>query len=360
MPDTVAAEAASREQRLREEIEELQVANSMLADFESLVSHDMQGALRRIMSFAELLTLRPALNGEPAAHSALHIIIAAARTIDSLANNTLVPAAELFISAMPASRLPRPSERTVAELECRLRDLRGANHELTELADSVARDFRTPLARILSATEHFSTLPAVTAKAVCLDIAGKILADARRIAHLIDDYLCFVNAGRNAIQYSRVCLESLVQLVRHELEPMCSGRKVTWRIGALPEVEGDPRMLRQAILNLLSNSLKYTRGRPQTIIEIGVRPDASEHIVFIRDNGLGFDAESARKLFQKYGRLPGDKNFEGTGIGLLIVRYIIQRHRGRVWAESTPGAGATFCFTLPVEVKNASTVRSSH
>jgi len=239
-----------------------------------------------------------------------------------------------------------PRQSPVAELEPCLRNLRRINRDLAELADSVARDFRTPLGRILGAAEHFATLRAVTSNPVCLDIAGKIMADARRIAHLIDDYLSFVNTGRDSVQRSRVSLESLVQLVRHELEPMAAGRKVGWRVGSLPEVEGDPRMLRQVLFNLLSNSLKYTRKTPDATVEIGTRPEPGQHVVFVRDNGIGFDRESARKLFQKFGRLHKDKGFEGTGIGLMIVNYIIQRHHGRVWAESEPGAGATFYFAL--------------
>ena len=128
---------------------------------------------------------------------------------------------------------------------------------------------------------------------------------------------------------------------------MSAGRKVAWQIAPLPEVEGDPSMLRQVILNLLSNSLKYTRKCPEACIEIGVRSDDGQPVVFIRDNGIGFDLESARNLFQKFGRLHSDNAFEGTGIGLVIVKYIIQRHHGRVWAEAIPSGGATFCFTLP-------------
>jgi light-regulated signal transduction histidine kinase (bacteriophytochrome) len=340
------AEGAAGEQPLREQIEELRLVNSMLADFEALISHDIQSALRRVSGFSELLTLRPALSSHPAALADLHIIIAAARVIDSLANNTLIPAANL------ASRGARDSvcedhQDTFQALECRLKDLRRTNHDLTDLADSVARDFRTPLGRILAATEHFATLSAVTANPVCLDLARKILADARRMAHLIDDYLCFVNSERQSVQRARVSLESLIQLVRHELEPMCAGRKVTWQISPLPEVEGDPRMLRQVICNLLSNALKYSRKTPETVIEIGVRPHPEEVIICVRDNGVGFDVEAGRKLFKKFGRLHNDAAFEGKGIGLVIVKYIIERHHGRVWAESSPEGGATFCFSLP-------------
>jgi signal transduction histidine kinase len=344
--NSVPAESAGLEQRLREEVDELQLANSILADFEALVSHDIRGALRRVSSLAEMLALRPAVSGNPAALAALHIIIAAARTIEGLANHTLIPAGNSLSGAADCSG-SEDGTGTVEALRCRLKNLQRQNHELTELADSVARDFRTPLARILSTTEHLATLPVITSNPTSLDVIGRILADAKRIGQLIDDYLCFVSAEHCTVQRSRVSLESLVQLVRHELEPMAAGRKVTWRIGPLPRVEGDPSMLRQLLLNLLSNSLKYTRKTPEAVIEIGVRPDPDELIVSIRDNGVGFDVETAQRLFQKFGRLHNDKSFEGAGIGLVIVKYVIQRHRGRVWAESSPGAGATFCFTLP-------------
>jgi signal transduction histidine kinase len=112
-------------------------------------------------------------------------------------------------------------------------------------------------------------------------------------------------------------------------------------------VEADVSMLRQVLINLLSNSLKYTHKCPEAIIEIGMRADSNERIIFIRDNGIGFDLESASNLFQKFVRLQDDGIVPGVGIGLTIVKHIIQRHRGRVWAEGTPGGGATFCFTLP-------------
>jgi len=121
-----------------------------------------------------------------------------------------------------------------------------------------------------------------------------------------------------------------------------------WRIAPLPEVEADVSMLRQVLVNLLSNSLKYTSKSPEAVIEIGVQPDPNEHIVFIRDNGIGFDLDSATNLFQKFVRLQENGTVPGVGVGLVVVKHIIRRHRGRVWAEGTPDGGATFYFTLPV------------
>jgi len=165
---------------------------------------------------------------------------------------------------------------------------------------------------------------------------------------LVDDYLSFANAERHTIYRCRISLESLVQLVRHELEPFAADRNVMWRIGRLPEVEADVSMLRQVLVNLLSNSLKFSHKCTAPVIEIGAQPAPNEHIIYVRDNGIGFDLESRRNLFQKFGRLHTDGIVPGLGIGLVIVKHIIQRHNGRVWAESVPGGGATFYFTLPV------------
>jgi two-component system, chemotaxis family, sensor kinase Cph1 len=240
------------------------------------------------------------------------------------------------------------SENDGGSLEARLSDLKRDNRELTDFADSVARGLRTPLDQILKGASYLSTLSAITTNPVSLDITEKILTGARHMQRLIDDYLSFANTERDAIYRCRISLESLVHLVRHELEPMSAGRKVTWRIGPLPEVEAEVSMLRQVLVNLLSNSLKFTSKCPEAIIEIGVRSDPNEHVVFIQDNGIGFDLESARNLFQKFVRLQDERTIPGVGVGLVVVKHIIRWHHGRVWAEGTPGGGATFYFTLPV------------
>jgi len=333
------------EPNLREKIAELEMANCMLNDFAALVAHDIRSGLRRVISYTELLALAPALNGNLDALDNVHIIMASTRRIRLLADGALAspPQSPASFSETGANDMSESSD----SLEERLNELKSANRELTDFADSVARGLGTPLGQILRSAGHLSTLTAITTNPVFLDITEKVLIGAKQMQRLIDDYLSFTNAERDAIYRCRVSLESLVQLVRHELEPISAGRKVTWRIAPLPNVEADVSMLRQVLVNLLSNSLKFTSTCPEAVIEIGVQPDSDEHIVFIRDNGIGFDLESARNLFQKFVRLQADGAIPGVGVGLVVVKHIIRRHHGRVWAEGTPGGGATFYFTLP-------------
>jgi light-regulated signal transduction histidine kinase (bacteriophytochrome) len=136
--------------------------------------------------------------------------------------------------------------------------------------------------------------------------------------------------------------------IMHEFEPEAEGRHIAWHIGPLPVVTGDRAMLHIVLGNLISNALKYTRPRPQADIEIGCMPDQEkETVVFVRDNGVGFDMRYADKLFGVFQRLHRADEFEGTGIGLANVQRIIARHGGRTWAESEVEHGATFYFSIP-------------
>jgi Bacteriophytochrome (light-regulated signal transduction histidine kinase) len=335
------------EQSLRSTIAEFEMANCMLSDFALLVAHDIRGGLRRVISYTELLAVLPALNGNLGALDCVHIIMASTRRIRLLADGALASPPQIA-TTLGRTAAGEAIENGAGALENRLSELKSVNRELTDFADSVARGLRTPLAQILKSAVHLSKLPPITTNPVCLNITQNILLGAQQMQRLIDDYLSFANAERDAIYRTRTSLESLIQLVRHELEPMFAGRKVTWRIAPLPEVEADVSMLRQVLVNLLSNSLKYTSKSQEAVIEIGVRPDPNEHIVFIRDNGIGFDLDSAANLFEKFVRLQGDGTVPGIGLGLVVVKHIIRRHHGRVWAEGTPDGGATFYFTLPI------------
>ncbi|MGI8748228.1 MAG: sensor histidine kinase, partial [Deinococcus sp.] len=137
--------------------------------------------------------------------------------------------------------------------------------------------------------------------------------------------------------------------VRQDLAPELLGRDVSWRVGQLPVVQGDRELLRLVLLNLLSNALKYSQHRPQAVIEVDAERQNAEWVVQVRDNGVGFDPRWAGKLFGAFQRLHRPEEFEGSGVGLATVKRIIARHGGRVWAESQPGEGATFCFALPLE-----------
>ncbi|MEJ2662178.1 MAG: ATP-binding protein [Desulfobacteraceae bacterium] len=154
------------------------------------------------------------------------------------------------------------------------------------------------------------------------------------------------------MSFQQVALEPLVREVIHELEPDAAGRTIEWRVGDLPEVRGDTAMLRMVLDNLIANALKFTRPRQQARIEIGSLPgQASEAIIFVRDNGVGFDMAYVDKLFGVFQRLHRAEEFEGTGIGLANVGLIIARHGGRTWAEGKVNQGATFFFSLPRSIQ---------
>jgi len=338
---------SSGEQGMRERMVELHSANQMLADFAALVAHDIRGALRRVLSFAGLLGVVPSIEGDPHTVAFLRTIVGAARRIQHLVDQTL---ACRSASAMDVSRARflKEDPATPSTASERLAELRAIHGELAESASSVAQDLRNPLTQIIGVAGMLATLPVITGNPVCREMAAHVLGGARQMQALIDDYLSFIQTESHSLKRCRVSIESLVQLSRHDLEPLAAGRKVVWQIAPMPEVEGDPAMLRQVILNLLNNALKYTRNCSEARIEIGTETNPHEVVFHVRDNGIGFDSVAAQSLFRRFGRLHSDPGFEGAGVGLMIVRHIIRRHGGRVWAEGEPGRGACFYFTLPV------------
>jgi len=164
---------------------------------------------------------------------------------------------------------------------------------------------------------------------------------------LLDGLLAFSRLGRAELRQTRVSLYDLVKAALSDLRQEMEGRKIEWIIEALPETQGDPGLLREALIHLVSNAVKYTRTGRHARIEIGATASDQETIVFIRDNGVGFDMQDGSKLFGVFQRLHSSSEFEGIGMGLAIVRRIIQRHGGRTWAEGSVDGGATFYFSLP-------------
>jgi light-regulated signal transduction histidine kinase (bacteriophytochrome) len=169
------------------------------------------------------------------------------------------------------------------------------------------------------------------------------------MGNLIDGLLSLARTARQETSFQAVALDKLVNNVIEELSPDWKIGHVKWKIGTLPVVQGAPDLLQQVFQNLIANALKFSRNRAPAVIEIGEIPQEGPHLLFVRDNGAGFDMKYADKLFGAFQRLHRAEEFEGTGIGLATVRRIVQRHGGRVWAEAKVDEGATFYFTLARE-----------
>ncbi|HTJ92470.1 MAG TPA: ATP-binding protein [Pararobbsia sp.] len=227
-------------------------------------------------------------------------------------------------------------------------ELGRANKELEAFSYSVSHDLRAPLRHIVGYGDLLGEFEGERLSERGHRFLANVLSSARFAGALVDDLLSFSQMGRAALRVADVDLRSLVESLIAESAKDLDGRDVEWRVGALPHVNGDAVFLQIALRNLVSNALKYSRGRSRAVIEFGARRDGDEHVVFVRDNGVGFNMKYVGKLFGVFQRLHRIEEFEGTGIGLANVRRIIERHDGRTWAEGRQDEGATFYFSLPV------------
>ncbi len=239
--------------------------------------------------------------------------------------------------------------RKAEELALMAGELKKSNKELEAFSYSVSHDLRAPLRHIAGYAELLTDFDGDKLSDRGLRFLEHIGDSARFAGTLVDNLLSFSQMGRAALRHSDVNLGALVDSIREEMLPDYEGRNVVWKVAELPSVMGDAAFLHLALRNLLSNALKYSRERDPAVIEVGSlrREQAGETVVFVKDNGVGFDMAYAGKLFGVFQRLHRMEEFEGTGIGLASVRRIIERHQGRVWAEGLLGQGATFYFALP-------------
>jgi PAS domain S-box-containing protein len=237
-----------------------------------------------------------------------------------------------------------------AELELRVKErtaqLEAANRDLESFTYSVSHDLRAPLRHI----DGFSRI-------LVEDFGPQLPPEARQhvervrtatvhMGHLVDDLLNLARVGRGSLRIVPSDLNELLADSILSLEAETSGRTVDWRVGRLSITPCDPGLMRQVFFNLLSNALKFTSGRETAVIEIGEISSDGQRVIFVRDNGVGFDMKYADKLFQVFQRLHREEEFEGTGVGLAIVYRILQKHGGGIRAESSPQNGATFFFTV--------------
>jgi PAS domain S-box-containing protein len=224
-----------------------------------------------------------------------------------------------------------------------------ANQELEAFSYSVSHDLRAPLRAVngfagMVMEEFAPQLPAEARRYL-----ERIRNGGRQMGELIDDLLAFSRLNRQPLKGQQVDTAPLVRNTLEDLAPQREGRQIEILTGTLPACWGDPALLKQVWVNLISNAIKYTRGRAPARIEIGCETDNGENVYFVRDNGTGFDMQYAHKLFTVFQRLHLADDFEGTGVGLAIVQRVVHRHGGRVWAEAEEDRGAIFRFTLGKE-----------
>jgi two-component system, sensor histidine kinase and response regulator len=262
----------------------------------------------------------------------------------------ILPVINRAISMRQLRRANRQLEQRIRqrtrELERANLELGAVNRELESFSYSVSHDLRAPLRTVQGFCQMY-----MEDFASSIPPEGKVLLDhiatgAQRMGQLIEDLLALSQLGRRPLLRGTFSLEQLVRRLITECLGREPQRRVEVRIGTLGSCEGDPSLIEQVLVNLLSNALKFTRGREPCVIDVDCREEEQGTVYFVRDNGVGFKMEYAEKLFGVFQRLHSESEFEGTGIGLSIVQRIIQRHGGRIWAHSVPGTGTTFYFTL--------------
>ena len=241
------------------------------------------------------------------------------------------------------------SEHIRAEmaLKEKTQQLEVANKELESFSYSVSHDLRAPLRAI---DGYSRMILSKHANELCEDVRSKfdvIRDNVRRMGQLIDDLLAFSRVGREQLYTVTLDIGGMIRDVWEELKGANPDRLLTLKLAEIPPCKGDRALIKQVFVNVLSNAVKFTRGRAEARIEAGGYNEDGKTVYFIRDNGAGFDMQYHDKLFGVFKRLHSEVEFEGTGVGLAIVQRIINRHGGRIWAEGVVDKGATFYFTLP-------------
>lgn len=252
--------------------------------------------------------------------------------------------AEIQIQEMNTGLERRVVERT-AQLE-------QANNELEAFSYSVSHDLRAPLRAVDGFSQALVEDYGETLSAEARRYLDTIRNETQRMGELIDDLLAFSRLSRASLEFQSIDTAVMVNSLLKGMIAECPGRKLDIRVDELLPCDGDPALLKQVWVNLLSNAFKYTRRKPVTVITIGSRREKTATVYYIKDNGAGFDMRYAHKLFGVFQRLHRAEDYEGTGVGLAIVQRIVHRHGGSAWAEGAVNQGATFYFTLKQEISS--------
>lgn len=316
---------------------------------------------RAISRDDETMTLRVEVN--PATRQAIAVDVTAQRAAEqALASaRDLLEAHAAAVTGTDAALLV-PSEqlhhtrtqleRQQAEIQALLERVAAAHHELESFSYSVSHDLRTPLRALDGFSRELLESYAPSLDATARHYVTRIRAGAQKLDSIIDDMLRVSRVGRTSINIVSVDLAAIARSIADELSAS-SPRNVRWLFPDAAPAEADRALITIALQNLLQNAWKFTSQRDDAVIELRVEAARSGCTYSVCDNGIGFDMRYADKLFAPFQRLHTSASFEGTGIGLATVKRVVHRHGGHVWADSTPGAGATFSFTLrpPIERK---------
>src|SRR5438552_7284763 len=253
----------------------------------------------------------------------------------------------------------RTGELQLTEISLRQRnaELAVSNGELEAFSYSVSHDLRAPLRHIDGYSKILMEDFGPRLEPEAQRLLGVIREATGQMSQLIDALLRFARLGRGGMRRSVTDLSALAKQEVAKLEPENKNRQIEWRVGALGSADCDAELMRQVFANLLTNAIKYSRGQPRSVIEIGRQTDG---VFFVRDNGVGFDMKYADKLFGLFQRLHRQQEFEGIGLGLAAAARIVRRHGGRIWAKAAPGSGATFFFSLDDDEAAPATLPENH
>jgi signal transduction histidine kinase len=232
------------------------------------------------------------------------------------------------------------------QVQARTEELEIANKELEAFSYSVSHDLRAPLRAVSGYAMMLKEDYEDTFDAEARRITGNILSNVKMMGRLIDDLIAFSRLGKREVTRRNIDMKALAESCITELLAIWPEEKFSIVTGDLPGCLGDEDLVKQVWLNLIGNAFKYSSQIAEPLIEIGGYKDPAGDVYFVRDNGAGFDMKYADKLFKVFQRLHSQEEFEGTGVGLALVKRIIDKHKGRIWAEASPGKGAAFYFTL--------------